>query len=730
MNEHKEDQLYRIKELEEQVVRLNRERQVLLSAMETAGNLSNFQMSTNKMQDAAAILRTTASRAHLFIGFKAVSFYLVDESDSSFNQAYCDSEEFIAYFEREVDAVIEDSTFSWALRRRKPVIIAATTDTDQLLLHSLQTSSRTRGMFVGLLEQDKRDITDIAFFLFTTAMSAASDALESFELYRQIKNVNSVLAANVKKLEESERELIQHRSHLERLVAKRTEALRTSEEKYRSIFENSVEGIFQALPDGRFISVNPAFARMHGYGSPRELIDDAGRLHRAPGAFLERQKEYARLMKEDGCVVNFETRLFRKDDGLSWVSVNARVVRDEAGEIGRFEGAVMDISDKKMLEAQLLQAQKMEAIGTLAGGVAHDFNNILMALMGYTNLLQMKMDPRDPLRDYVNQILISTEKAARLTQSLLTFGRKQMMELKPQRVSDLLKDAERLLGPLLPEDIYFRVASDIEDSIMADSGQIEQVLMNLATNARDAMPKGGELKIEASRVEMDGEFVRSHGYGKLGSYVLISVRDTGTGMDEKTRERIFEPFFTTKEVGKGTGLGLSIVYGIVHQHGGFVIVESEADSGTSFLVYIPLIETEKSTKQRTATDVRGGNETILFAEDNPDIRSIAREILGMYGYTVLEAEDGEDAIRKFKEYQHLVDLLVLDVVMPAKNGNEAYEEIRSMRPDIPAIFVSGYTGDIILNKGIPGRATDFVPKPISPNALLTKVREVLDRQVN
>ena len=286
-------------------------------------------------------------------------------------------------------------------------------------------------MFVGLLNQDKKEITDVAFFLFTIAMSSAADALESFELYGRVKSINRALAANVRKLEDSEKELIEHRDHLEKLVAERTEALRASEEKYRSIFENSVEGIYQVFPDGRFISVNPAFAHMNGFGSPAELMD--GVTSRVSGAFLERQKEYVRLMEEDGSVVNFETPLYRKDGRMSWVSVNARVVRDENGEISRYEGAVMDISDKKMLEAQLLQAQKMEAIGTLAGGVAHDFNNILMALMGYANLLQLKMDPHDPLRSYADQIIVSTGKAAKLTQSLLTFGRKQMMELKPHK---------------------------------------------------------------------------------------------------------------------------------------------------------------------------------------------------------------------------------------------------------------------------------------------------------
>jgi CheY-like chemotaxis protein len=206
------------------------------------------------------------------------------------------------------------------------------------------------------------------------------------------------------------------------------------------------------------------------------------------------------------------------------------------------------------------------------------------------------------------------------------------------------------------------------------------------------------------------------------------VKDTGAGIDEKIKERIFEPFFTTKEVGKGTGLGLSIVYGIVHQHGGFIVVESEVNTGTVFLVYLPLIERQVPNRQRTTAHIRGGTETILFAEDNPDIRNIAGEILGMYGYTVLEAEDGEDAIRKFREYQHLIDLLILDVVMPIKNGKEAYDEIKELKQDVRAIFVSGYTGDIVLNKGIRGEAFDFVPKPISPNNLLLKVREVLDRQ--
>jgi nitrogen-specific signal transduction histidine kinase len=384
------------------------------------------------------------------------------------------------------------------------------------------------------------------------------------------------------------------------------------------------------------------------------------------------------------------------------------------------------VTERKILEAQLLQAQKMEAVGTLAGGVAHDFNNILMALMGYANLIQLKMKQDDPMRVYVDQMVACTGKAANLTQSLLAFSRKQLMELKPCKINSLVMDVEKLLRTLLPEDIVLTLSLGSDTTIMADMTQIDQVLMNLAANARDAMLKGGELRIETARMKIGEDFKKFYGYGNPGSYAIVSVSDTGMGMNETTREKIFEPFYTTKDVGKGTGLGLSIVYGIIKQHNGFINVYSEPDAGTTFRIYIPEAKTRATEEQHTGDSAEGGTETILFAEDNPDIRRIAKETLVMSGYTLIEAVDGEDAVGKFMEHRNEIDLLILDVVMPNKNGKEAYDEIAAVQPDIKTLFISGHTGDVLLSKGVQGEF-NYVPKPFSPRTLLAKIREVLDK---
>jgi len=363
-------------------------------------------------------------------------------------------------------------------------------------------------------------------------------------------------------------------------------ALRSAEEKYRAIFENAMEGIFQVTPDGSFIIANPALAYMQGYDSPEELINsitDIGRqLHVNP----ERRLELVRLLNEEGAVHNFEARMYRKDGSTNWVSIDARTIRNKNGETLYYEGAVEHITERKQLQSQLLQAQKIEAIGTLAGGIAHDFNNILTAIIGYCNLLQVKIDGDDPARIYADHILASAEKAAGLTQSLLAFSRKQPIELKPHKVNGIIKETEKLLRRLIPEDIYLEIIYDDDDiTVMADVTHMEQVLMNMATNARDAMPQGGVFRIGTKVVTLDDEFRKIHGYGNAGTYALISVSDTGCGMDETTKKKVFDPFFTTKEVGKGTGLGLSIVYGIIKQHNGYITLESKPDRGTTFHIY-------------------------------------------------------------------------------------------------------------------------------------------------
>jgi CheY-like chemotaxis protein len=372
----------------------------------------------------------------------------------------------------------------------------------------------------------------------------------------------------------------------------------------------------------------------------------------------------------------------------------------------------------------------MEAVGQLAGGISHDFNNILTAIIGYANLVMMKMPAGDPARGYVDSIISSAERAAHLTSDLLAFSRKQIINLKPVSVNSIIRRVEKLLARVIGEDIVFRTRLSSDDhAILADSIQIEHVLMNLATNARDAMPDGGALTIETDVYELGEDFVRANSYGKPGRYVLISVTDTGVGMDENTRSRIFDPFFTTKEVGKGTGLGLSMVYGIVKQHNGYITVASQPGKGATFSIYLPFIAAAAASEQTCqAPEMMQGRETVLLAEDDTSVRELTRRVLEGAGYTVIEASDGADAVRKFSENKGIIHLLVLDIIMPMKNGKEAYQEIKAACPGIKVLFTSGYTADIIQKKGILETGLDFILKPITPIDFLKKVREVLDKK--
>jgi PAS domain S-box-containing protein len=554
-----------------------------------------------------------------------------------------------------------------------------------------------------------------------------------------------------------EEELGKHREHLEELVGIRTVelkrsneqllreikerkqvelALKESEEKYRNIFENSVEGIFQVTPRGQYINVNPALARMHGFDSPDEMISTVVNIENQLYVNPADRADFKRLSEEYGHVYNFETLIYRKDRSTVWVSINARAVRDENGRTLYYEGTFEDITQRKRaqeekmrLEAQLHQAQKMEAIGTLAGGVAHDFNNILTVITGYGTLLKMALEDRSSLQIYADSILSSSQKAANLTSSLLAFSRKQPITLVLLNINDVIKGTEKLLRRLLTDDIELTTDLSTEDlTVMADVTQIDQILFNLATNARDCMPEGGTLHIETKTTILDDSFTKTHGYGEPGEYVLLSVSDNGCGMNESTKERIFDPFFTTKEVGKGTGLGLSTVYGVVKQHNGYIIVHSEPDRGTRFDIYFPMIRNIISKEKSLYPEIKGGSETILVAEDNEEARLLMRDILRQYGYKVIEAVNGEDAIEKFIKHKK-IELLILDSVMPKKNGKQAYDEIVKINPSIKAIFISGYTKDIIFDKGIEEGKVDFVPKPISPNKLLEKIRDVLDKMI-
>lgn len=503
-------------------------------------------------------------------------------------------------------------------------------------------------------------------------------------------------------------------------------ALMESEKKYRALFEESKDVIFICTADGRIIDVNQAGVTLFGFSSKEELLQ----AYISKDIYRNMQDREILLdaINRQGFVKDHPMKLIRKDGEVVDVLITIAAVRDGEGNVIAYRGSMRDVTVQHRLEEQLRHAQKMEAVGQLTGGIAHDFNNILTAIIGYGHLLQMRLDPNDPRRSYADHILASAERAAGLTQGLLAFSRKQVLNPRPVDLNDIINRVKKLLSKIIGEDI------DLETrlyegrlTVMADSGQIEQVLMNFATNARDAMPEGGRLMIETSRFNIDDGFRRVHGYGEPGEYALVSITDTGIGMDENTTKRIFEPFFTTKEVGKGTGLGLSIVYGIVKQHGGYVNVYSEPGKGTTFKMYLPLVAEFVEVKHPPEPEPHaGGCETVLVAEDDPDVRSLTCGILDAFGYRVISAENGDDAIQKFRDNKDAIDLVLLDVVMPKKNGKEVFGEMQKMREGIRVLYMSGYPASVMEQQGIVEKGTPLIVKPVSPKDLLKKVRCVLD----
>jgi signal transduction histidine kinase/CheY-like chemotaxis protein len=380
----------------------------------------------------------------------------------------------------------------------------------------------------------------------------------------------------------------------------------------------------------------------------------------------------------------------------------------------------------KIFEEQFRQAQKMEAVGTLAGGIAHDFNNILTSIIASASLMQRSIDENSKLRRHLDRIFAASERATSLTQSILAYSRKQLSKPAPIRLNLIVENLQKLLTRLIPENISFKTSlSGMDLTIMADIGQIEHVVMNLVANSIDAMPSGGELAIKTG-VPAAGALDNFPDSGEPANYGILTVADTGSGMDATTRERLFEPFFTTKEVGRGTGLGLAMVYGIVKQHNGFIYVQSEPGRGTAFDIYFPLFEANaRERKSIDSPPPMEGKETILLIEDDSDVRHLLKEILESYGYEVIEGVDGKDGVDKFILHQDRISLLLSDVLMPGKNGKEAYNDIRKIRGDLRVIFISGYSD--AATKEILDDGMIFLAKPVSPRELLSKIREALDK---
>ena len=503
------------------------------------------------------------------------------------------------------------------------------------------------------------------------------------------------------------------------------EALRLANAYNRSLIEASLDPLVTIGKDGKITDVNAAAEVVTGCSRDELIGSDFS------SYFTETEKAravYQQVFKK-GNVRDYPLNIRHNDGHVTPVLYNASVYRDEGGEVIGVFAAARDITERKKLEEQLRQAQKMEAVGQLAGGIAHDFNNILGTVIGYAHLVREGLAGDHSMKAHMQHILDAAERATTLTHSLLAFSRKQLIDLRPVNLNEVVAGSVKLLKRLIGEDIAVETIPGREDPVvLADKGQLEQVLMNLATNARDAMPGGGVLTVTTGITEIDDSFVRCHGYGTAGTFAVIGVSDTGMGMSKEITAKIFEPFFTTKEPARGTGLGLFVAYGIIKQHEGFINVYSESGKGTTFRVYLPLIRQRKDVLPAVSAEpaTEGGNETILVAEDDIQLRKLAEIVLKEYGYNVILAENGEEAVRKFNDNRDSVELLLLDMIMPKKGGKEAYEEIKKIRPDVKVLFVSGYTVDRVSRDSLLEEGLHFVLKPVAPKDLLRKIREILD----
>lgn len=512
---------------------------------------------------------------------------------------------------------------------------------------------------------------------------------------------------------------------------KSEEKLRESEARYRDLFENSVDAIYLSTPRGKILDINPAGVRLFGFPSKQELLelDDIAEFYEN----REDREVFKRTLEARGMVRDFEVKIKKKDGQHLTVLDTASVVLNDKGEVAGYHGILRDLTEKRRLEEQLFQSQKLESLGQLTSGIAHDFNNVLGGIMGFTELALEKTEQNKVVHDYCTKIFSLAERAAKITRQLLAFARRQILMPKDISLNELIGDLFELLPRLLGEHVEtsFIPGEDLK-TVRADPSQLEQVLLNLAVNASDAMPNGGKLIIETSNAFLDEAYCASHVNVEPGEYAMVSVSDTGFGIDPETLQHIFEPFFTTKTVGKGTGLGLAVVHGIIQQHGGSINVYSEIGKGSTFKLYLPAVAgaAEKLSPQpRTMRRLMSGTETVLIVEDNEELREFMRRLLVDHGYTVLTACDGEEGHTVFEEHSAQISLIVTDVVMPKMNGKELRERILTEYPDTKFVLISGYPGHAISDGLLLDSRVEFLQKPFTAFEFAEKVRRTIDKPI-
>ena len=539
---------------------------------------------------------------------------------------------------------------------------------------------------------------------------------EQLELLVQFGELASLALENARLNDESQRELaarIKAEEHLRKLSV-------AVEQNPASILITNASGVIEY--------VNPHFTELTGYSFAEAVGQNPSILKTGETSSEEYRQLWGTILAGGEWRGEFHNR--KKDGDLYWEQALIAPIRDSNDVITHFIAIKEDVTERKQLEGQLRHSQKMDAIGQLAGGIAHDFNNILTAIVGYASIMQIKLPDGSPLKKNAEQIAATAERGASLTQGLLAFSRKQTTNPVVVDLNEIINRVHQLLLRLLSDNIHLEI--NLERGglpVLVDSGQIEQVLMNLATNARDALPHGGSIVVTTENLTIDSDFVLARGFGRPGKYALLTFTDSGEGIDEETVKHIFEPFYTTKEMGKGTGLGLSIVYGIIKEHNGYIVCHSTIGFGTIFQVFLPQLDSilgsTANKAEETAEDVQG-KSFILLAEDNETTRMLGREILEEFGYSVIEAVDGDDALSKFREQSDRISLVILDVIMPKMNGREVHDAILAIVPDMRVLFCSGYAKDVVVSQGRVEEWMNYLPKPFTPKELLMKIREVLD----